>query len=229
GGDLLWGWGDQKEKAYLLGLNAKSRNDLIRLYVRNIVNYIEIMLNNRQNNYKNIYFYTDVAILIILYILQGFPIGLSDIFPTIIQTLGASYKDLARFSITSWPFSFKILWAPIVDAVYCNQIGRRKTWVVFTQLSIGLILIFFSTKIDLFLANNMIQSYLYQLIFIFTLLTFLAATQDIAVDGWGLNMMPRSHISYASLCNTVGQTIGYIVGNCVFLLLTSRIGFLSKI
>ena len=56
---------------------------------------------------------------------------------------------------------------------------------------------------------------------IFFCLNFLAATQDIAVDGWALTMLSRENVGYASTCNTVGQTAGYFMGNVVFLALSS--------
>ena len=39
----------------------------------------------------------------------------------------------------------------------------------------------------------------------FFFLNFLAATQDIAVDGWALTMLQRHNVGYASTCNSVGQ------------------------
>lgn len=59
------------------------------------------------------------------------------------------------------------------------------------------------------------------LTFIFFCLNFLAATQDIAVDGWALTMLSRENVGYASTCNTVGQTAGFFMGNVVFLALSS--------
>ena len=56
---------------------------------------------------------------------------------------------------------------------------------------------------------------------IFFSLNFLAATQDIAVDGWALTMLSRENVGYASTCNTVGQTAGFFMGNVVFLALSS--------
>lgn len=50
---------------------------------------------------------------------------------------------------------------------------------------------------------------------------FLAATQDIATDGWALTMLSDKNIGYASTCNSVGQTAGYFMGNLCFLALTS--------
>ena len=56
---------------------------------------------------------------------------------------------------------------------------------------------------------------------LFFSLNFLAATQDIAVDGWALTMLSKENRGYASTCNTVGQTAGYFIGNVVFLALNS--------
>lgn len=42
----------------------------------------------------------------------------------------------------------------------------------------------------------------------FFFLNFLAATQDIAVDGWALTMLKPENVGFASTCNSVGQTAG---------------------
>lgn len=56
---------------------------------------------------------------------------------------------------------------------------------------------------------------------IFFMLNFLAATQDIAVDGWALTMLKRCNVGHASTCNSVGQTAGYFLGYVVFIALES--------
>ena len=57
---------------------------------------------------------------------------------------------------------------------------------------------------------------------VFLPLNFLAATQDIAVDGWALTMLSRKNVGYASTCNVVGQTIGFFLGNVGLLTLESK-------
>lgn len=49
----------------------------------------------------------------------------------------------------------------------------------------------------------------------------MAATQDIAVDGWALTMLEKRNVGYASTCNSVGQTAGYFIGNVVLLAFSS--------
>merc|ERR1740116_485408 len=52
-------------------------------------------------------------------------------------------------------------------------------------------------------------------------MNFLAATQDVAVDGWALTMLKPSNVGYAATCNSVGQQIGWLMGFVVFTALES--------
>ena len=47
------------------------------------------------------------------------------------------YAQQATYSISSYPFSMKILWAPIVDSVFVARFGRRKSWLGPVQYFIG--------------------------------------------------------------------------------------------
>ena len=47
------------------------------------------------------------------------------------------YTQQAMFTIASYPFSMKVLWAPIVDSVFWAKFGRRKSWLVPAQYAIG--------------------------------------------------------------------------------------------
>ena len=55
-----------------------------------------------------------------------------------------------------------------------------------------------------------------RLTIMFTVLFFLAATQDIAVDGWGLTMLKPLNVGFAATCNMLGQQLGRLVGYTVF-------------
>lgn len=144
--------------------------------------------------------------LLILYTLQGVPLGMSAVFPLLLKENGASYADLARFSLCSWPFALKLLWAPLVDGSSLPFVGRRKSWLVPCQLLIGVLLWCLSTQYETLLKTDVTQ-----LTLIFFVLYFLAATQDIAVDGWALTMLSKEHVGYAGTCNSVGLTAGYFL------------------
>lgn len=164
----------------------------------------------------------NVALLLFLYVLQGIPLGLAGSIPLIMQSKNVSYKDQAFFSFVFWPFSLKLLWAPLVDSVYLQQFGRRKSWLVPTQYLLGLFMLYLSFTVDAMLQTDGQKGPdVIMLTAVFFLLAFLAATQDIAVDGWALTMLSKENVGYASTCNSVGQTAGYFLGNVLFLALES--------
>lgn len=162
----------------------------------------------------------NVSLLLFLYVLQGIPLGLGGSIPLILQSKNVSYKDQAFFSFVFWPFSLKLLWAPLVDALYFSRFGRRKSWLVPTQYLLGLFMLYLSAKVESLLQSKGGPDVV-TLTAVFFMLAFLAATQDIAVDGWALTMLSRENVGYASTCNSVGQTAGYFLGNVLFLALES--------
>ena len=78
-----------------------------------------------------------VCVLFFLYILQGIPLGLGSAVPLVLINRNVPYKEQAKFSFAGYPFSMKLLWAPLVDSVYIARFGRRKSWLVPVQYLIG--------------------------------------------------------------------------------------------
>lgn len=165
----------------------------------------------------------NLALLVFLYVLQGIPLGLIGSVPMLLQNRKVSYREQAEFSLVYWPFSLKLLWAPIVDAWYSSRMGRRKTWLVPTQYLLGLFMLLLSGSVTDYLGGGESgeRPNVAILTALFFLLNFLAATQDIAVDGWALTMLQRHNVGHASTCNSVGQTTGYFLGYVVFMALES--------
>ncbi|XP_013145325.1 PREDICTED: acetyl-coenzyme A transporter 1 [Papilio polytes] len=163
----------------------------------------------------------NIAVLLFLYTLQGIPLGLAGAIPMLLQNRGITYTQQAEFSFVNWPFSVKLLWAPIVDALFWPEFGRRKTWLVPVQYLIGIVMIIMSSSITDWLGSEDQAPSMMILTISFLFLNFLAATQDIAVDGWALTMLKRCNVGHASTCNTVGQTAGFFLGYVLFLALES--------
>ncbi|XP_034832328.1 acetyl-coenzyme A transporter 1 [Maniola hyperantus] len=163
----------------------------------------------------------NIAVLLFLYTLQGIPLGLAGAIPMLLQNRGITYTQQAEFSFVNWPFSVKLLWAPIVDAIFWPEFGRRKTWLVPVQYLIGIGMIIMSHSVSSWLGSESEPPSMMILTMSFLMLNFLAATQDIAVDGWALTMLKRCNVGHASTCNTVGQTAGFFLGYVLFLALES--------
>lgn len=166
----------------------------------------------------------NILLLLTLYTLQGIPMGLSGSIPIILRENGLTYEYISIFSLVSLPFSLKLLWAPLVDSLYIPSIGRRKSWLIPVQSLSGLILIYGSFHITNWIevhpANA--SSNIYCLTYYFLILYFMMATQDIAVDGWALTLLSKENVAYGTVCNSIGQTFGYIIANQGFLILSDH-------
>ena len=64
-----------------------------------------------------------------------------------------SYGQVGVFTLASYPYSMKLLWSPIVDAIYSRRIGRRKSWIVPIQGCSGLLLLWLGSRIEGLMAN----------------------------------------------------------------------------
>ena len=169
-----------------------------------------------------------MLLLVALYTLQGIPIGLA--FGTMPFLLKAhmSYTDIGMFMLCTYPYSLKLLWSPIVDSIFVGEwrvpgtskvlsLGRRKSWIVPIQLAIGCVLLFLARH-----AKDIVEApKVYSVTALFFALIFLAATQDIAVDGWALTLLSRPNLGYASTAQTFGINIGYFMSFTVFLAFNS--------
>jgi PAT family acetyl-CoA transporter-like MFS transporter 1 len=149
-----------------------------------------------------------IFLLIILYILQGVIIGFISTIPLYLDSRGAKWKEQGTFNFVFYPFSLKLAWAPIIDALYISRFGRRKTWLIPIQYLIGItlfILSFYLTKLIEELKIKILTC-------IFFFIYFLLASQDISVDGWALTLLTDYNLQWASTCQTVGQTTGRFIG-----------------
>jgi len=203
------------------------------------------MLKNLQGDFLH------VCILFFLYCLQGIPLGLKSSIPLILTRRSVPYADQATFSISGYPFSMKVLWAPIIDSVFWAKFGRRKSWLVPVQYLIGITMLIASQYVSTLLGDKVVTDNgnitinafnetdldnfsnstssgldtdedihpppdVGALTAMFFILYFLAATQDVAVDGWALTMLKPINVGYAATCNAVGQQTGWVLGFVVF-------------
>jgi len=159
-----------------------------------------------------------LLLLLFLYVLQGVPLGLSGAIPLMLKEMpGIEYSDLGTFSLASWPFSVKLLWAPLVDSVFLASVGRRKTWIIPMQFMIGVTLVYLWWSVDAMLESKNVVL----LTVMFGFLYFLCATQDVAVDGWGLTLLRKENVGYAATANAVGQSAGFAMALLGYMSLSS--------
>ncbi len=154
-----------------------------------------------------------ILVVIVLYILQGATLGIVGIAPLYLASFGATWKQQSILSFVMYPFTLKLLWAPLIDVFYIRWLGRRRTWLLPIQLILGLTFIILSFYIELLL----VQLRVIELTIIYFFVIVLTATQDICVDGWALTLFTSASIIWQSISQMIGQPLGSFLGSSVLL------------
>jgi MFS transporter, PAT family, solute carrier family 33 (acetyl-CoA transportor), member 1 len=164
------------------------------------------------------------GLLVLLYFLQGIPMGLAGGSVPFLLKDHMSYSEIGIFSLASYPYSLKLLWSPIVDAVWSPKFGRRKSWILPIQMLSGFGMLWLGSTVEEMM--SMTGKPGGPTIWGFTgwwfFLVLMCATQDIAVDGWALTLLTPGNVSYASTAQTVGLTAGHFLSYTVFLAFHSK-------
>ncbi|KAL7668914.1 hypothetical protein ACOME3_009596 [Neoechinorhynchus agilis] len=169
---------------------------------------------NRTSNQSDL---DKIILLIFLYFLQGIPLGMTAAIPLILQAQANHPPDLPKrlaiFSMAMWPFALKFVFAPIIDSLKLPYLGLRKSWLFISQTGIAIALLVASASVR----NAVLIFDIHTLLGLFLPLCLCAAIQDVAVDGWALALL--SMPSWASTCNCVGQSAGFIFGTAAVTLI----------
>lgn len=154
----------------------------------------------------------------------GIPILL--IFSSLSLWLGEA--DIARTAITffSWAalgYSFKFVWAPLIDELpvpfLTKWLGRRRAWLLVAQC-----LIILSICIMAFSDPSLGEGHLYQMAAGAVLLGFSAATQDIVIDAYRIELAETQMQTVLASTYNAGYRIGMIVAGAGALFLAAKLG-----
>lgn len=124
-------------------------------------------------------------VLVLLYFLQGIPMGLATGSVPFLLKTHVSYSEIGVFSLASYPYSLKLLWSPIVDSIWSPKLGRRKSWILPIQTLSGLGMLWLGTHVEgmMNVAGSGNSAEVWNFTWWWFSLVFMCATQDIAVDG----------------------------------------------
>nr|WP_171531980.1 MFS transporter [Acinetobacter defluvii] len=163
-------------------------------------------------------------IMLFLGFSAGIPILL--IFSSLSLWLGEAGIDKSAVTFFSWAalgYSFKFVWAPLIDEiplpVLTKKLGRRRAWLLMAQ-----ILIICAICIMAFSDPALEQSYLYQMAAGAVLLGFSAATQDIVIDAYRIELAETEMQTVLASTYNAGYRIGMIIAGAGALFLAAKLG-----
>ncbi|MCP4008599.1 MAG: AmpG family muropeptide MFS transporter, partial [Proteobacteria bacterium] len=158
----------------------------------------------------------------------GFSAGLPILLIFSSLSLWLREADVSRSAVTffSWAalgYSFKFIWAPLIDKLpvplLSRVFGRRRSWLLLAQASIVLAILWMSS-IDP--ANG--QTSLNLMALAAVLLGFSSATQDIVIDAYRIESADESLQALMSSSYIAGYRIGMLLAGAGALFLADAFG-----
>jgi PAT family beta-lactamase induction signal transducer AmpG len=146
-----------------------------------------------------------MAAVLLLGFASGLPLYLTNrTLQAWMTVAGVDLTTIGLFSLASLPYSLKFLWSPFIDRFSFPFLGRRKGWLLATQLALSCAIAFMAfgrppRALELLAINAL-------------LIAFLSATQDITVDAYTVDISARSEVGAVSGTKVLGYRLAMIAG-----------------
>ena len=128
---------------------------------------------------------------------------------------GVETKDIGFLTLIAIPYTFKYLWAPFLDRIKIAGFGRRKGWILLTQIMLILLIALMSRFSP---ANSPIIIALIGLAICFT-----SATQDIAINAYQTEILTESERALGNSIAVMGYRIGMLVTGSLVLIIVDKL------
>ena len=150
----------------------------------------------------------------VIYFASGLPYGfLTDLIPVYLREAGVDLPTVGKIaSNIGWAYVLKFLWSPLVD-----RLGRRKHWIVAMQLLMGAALLGM-IAIDPGTAGR-------PLVLLLVTLSVLSATQDVAIDGYTIELLDQRELGPANSARVAMYRIALLVAGGAFAALVAPLGW----
>ncbi|MFZ9036109.1 MAG: AmpG family muropeptide MFS transporter [Francisellaceae bacterium] len=129
---------------------------------------------------------------------------------------GIEMKDIGLLSLLGVPYTFKYLWAPLVDRFGSQYFGRRKSWILSMQLLI-MISVF---AMSLFTPD---KSPFIIAIIAFVISLF-SATQDIAFNAYQADVLAEDERAIGSAVGVMGYRVAMLTTGALLIIIVQELG-----
>ena len=153
-----------------------------------------------------------IAAILLLGFSSGLPLYLTNRTLQAWMTLeNVDLGTIGMFSLVTLPYSLKFLWAPLFDRYIPPFLGRRRGWLVVTQVLLMLAI----AAMGLQDPGRSLQLLAFNTI----LIAFFSASQDIVFDGYRVDVLDEREMGAGAAIGVLGYRIAMlVVGSLAFML-----------
>lgn len=143
---------------------------------------------------------------------SGLPLYLLlNLVPAWLRTEHIDLKVIGAFALIQFPYTWKFLWAPLLDRYAVPALGRRRGWMLLTQVALLVVIASlggFSPQRDLSI-----------IVMLATLLAFLSATLDIALDAYRRELLLDNELGLGNAVHVNAYRISGLIPGSLALIL----------
>ena len=147
---------------------------------------------------------------------SGLPLFLLfNLVPAWLRSEQVDLKTIGLFALIQFPYTWKFVWSPLLDRYVLPVLGRRRGWMLLSQ--IGLLLVI------AMLGGFSPQTEMTSIVVFCTLLAFLSATQDIAIDAYRRELLSDAELGLGNAIHVNAYRIAGLVPGSLSLILADHL------
>jgi len=157
-------------------------------------------------------------------IFTGFSSGLPlylllNLVPAWLRTEGVDLKTIGLFALIQFPFTWKFLWSPFLDRYAPPILGRRRGWMLITQVILLATIAWLGTLSP--------KTELTFIVWMAALLSFASATQDIVLDAYRRELLRDEELGLGNSVHVNAYRIAGLVPGSLSLILADHLPWMQ--
>jgi len=179
------------------------------------------MVNQTINKIRNVIFNKRMLACVMLGFSSGLPLYLLfQLLPAWLRTEGLDLKTIAVFSLIQLPYTWKFIWAPLMDRYnLIAPMGRRRSWMLITQVALFITIVaygFYDPKLNIT-----------SIAVISTLVALFSASQDIVIDAFRREILSDEELGLGNSIHVNAYRISGLVPGSLALILSDHLPWSS--
>ena len=146
-----------------------------------------------------------LPIIALVYVIEGFPMGVHELWPVYLRGHGASLTQIGLLSALGSAWTLKVLWSPLVD-----RFGEPRRWIAGSMAVMAAALIGISQS-----DPHSISTSLWIAFWIYCLAS---ATQDVAIDGYSIGITERGEEGPVNSMKATAYRGGMVIATALLFL-----------
>ncbi len=177
-------------------------------------------MSNIIKSYLSPYLEKKILISMVMGFVSGLPLLLTiTLLQAWLTDENVSKSTIGLFALIGLPYSLKFLWAPIFDRYVISKLGRRRGWLLLSQVLLIISIYFLGTtrpSLDL-----------YNVALLSLAVTFFSASQDIVIDAFRRESLLEKEQTLGASAYVLGYRVGALAAGAGGLILADIFSYSS--